>query len=389
MKRFCLILAAGSATRLRAGKNKVYLHLKGKRPLEYTLAAFKSAGCFQGALVVYKEGELEEAKMSAAASGFQNVFFAAGGATRQESAYKGLLALPPDTDIVAVHDGARCFTDPELIRNCVKSCEKFGSGVAGRMSTDTVKRTDREGRFLETLDRREIAFVQTPQVFRYQELLSAYQKAVEEGFSATDDAGIMEYAGYAPRLVESQGENLKLTYREDFYKGERLLGGSDRIYIGQGFDIHPFAEGRRLILGGVEIEHDKGLLGHSDADVLCHAVTDALLGASGLSDIGELFPDTDDKWKDANSLELLAQVVERILKRGYQVINVDATVFLEKPRLSPYKKTMEEKLSAVLQTDHVNVKAKTMEGFGAVGGGQAAAASAICSIRRRDAVIFA
>ena len=384
MKAYVILLAAGKGLRAGLKQNKMFAPLAGRTPLEYSLRACKKAGCFENAVIVCQECEMQKARRIAGRL-FPHAIYAVGGATRQESAYAGLRALPADADIVAIHDGARCFITPELIVRCVQSCEVYGSGVAGRRCTDTVKTIDAADYFVHTLNRDEIILVETPQVFRRAEIAEAYEAAFRDGFTGTDDAGLMERIGKPVRLVESREENFKLTIPHDFIRGERQLWESRQMRVGQGYDIHALVPGRRLILGGVEIPHEKGLFGHSDADVLTHALIDALLGAAALGDIGEWFPDTDPAYQGADSMLLLEQVREALEDKFWEILNIDATIFAEKPKLSPYKEGIRQNIADALNLslEQVNIKAKTAEKFGAVGGGEAIAAAVSCALRKR------
>lgn len=384
MKAYVILLAAGKGLRAGLKQNKMFAQLAGRTPLEYSLRACKKAGCFENAVIVCQECEMQKARRIAGRL-FPHAIYAVGGVTRQESAYAGLRALPADADIVAIHDGARCFITPELIVRCVQSCEVYGSGVAGRRCTDTVKTIDAADYFVHTLNRDEIILVETPQVFRRAEIAEAYEAAVRDGFTGTDDAGLMERIGKPVRLVESREENFKLTIPHDFIRGERQLWESRQMRVGQGYDIHALVPGRRLILGGVEIPHEKGLSGHSDADALTHALIDALLGAAALGDIGEWFPDTDPAYQGADSMLLLEQVREALEDKFWEILNIDATIFAEKPKLSPYKEGIRQNIAEALNLslEQVNIKAKTAEKFGAVGGGEAIAAAVSCALRKR------
>lgn len=384
MKAYVILLAAGKGLRAGLKQNKMFAQLAGRTPLEYSLRACKKAGCFENAVIVCQECEMQKARRIAGRL-FPHAIYAVGGVTRQESAYAGLRALPADADIVAIHDGARCFITPELIVRCVQSCEVYGSGVAGRRCTDTVKTIDAADYFVHTLNRDEIILVETPQVFRRAEIAEAYEAAFRDGFTGTDDAGLMERIGKPVRLVESREENFKLTIPHDFIRGERQLWESRQMRVGQGYDIHALVPGRRLILGGVEIPHEKGLSGHSDADALTHALIDALLGAAALGDIGEWFPDTDPAYQGADSMLLLEQVREALEDKFWEILNIDATIFAEKPKLSPYKEGIRQNIAEALNLSlkQVNIKAKTAEKFGAVGGGEAIAAAVSCALRKR------
>lgn len=386
MKVAGIVLAAGRGTRIGADKNKMLLNLANKTPLELTLQSCREATCLDEVVLVCKDSEREQMREIADAIFPEGeVILASGGATRQDSAYSGILAASSDCDILAVLDGARCFTTPELIEACVKSCIEHGSGVAGCWCTDTVKLADAEGCFLRTLDRNRLVLVETPQVFPREILKLAYEKAREDGFLGTDDSSLVERLGLHPRLVVSGGNNFKLTHPKDIVRGTQEVLGVRDLRIGQGYDIHALKEGRPLLLAGVRIESPLGLDGHSDADVLAHAVIDALLGAAGQRDIGEFFPDTDPAYRGADSMKLLEQVWAMLQAEGYALVNLDTTVFLEKPKLSPYKRKIIHSLAKALGAEQrsISVKAKTAEQFDAVGEGLACAASATCLMTKQ------
>ena len=384
MKTYAIILAAGKGLRAGLKKNKMFAQLAGRTPLEYSLRACKKAECFDGIVIVCQDCEMGIAK-EIGSKIFPDAIYTVGGKTRQESAYAGLMALPDDVQIVAIHDGARCFITPELIVRCIQSCELYGSGVAGRRCTDTVKTIDNRDCFVRTLNRDEIILVETPQVFIKEEIIEAYKKAFAEGYTGTDDAGLMERMGKKVRLVESKEENFKLTIPRDFIRGEQRLLESRLMHVGQGYDIHALVSGRKLILGGVEIPNEKGLQGHSDADVLIHALIDALLGAAALGDIGELFPDTNPIYKDIDSMLLLEQIRELLEEKFWAIMNIDATLFLEKPKMSPYKESIRKNIADALglSMEQVNIKAKTAERFGVIGDEKAIAAAVTCALRKR------
>ncbi|MGI6665223.1 MAG: 2-C-methyl-D-erythritol 4-phosphate cytidylyltransferase [Christensenellaceae bacterium] len=386
MKAACVIVAAGRGARVGATENKLLLPLAGKTPLFYTLQNCAKAGCFSQYVIVCRTEEREAIIEIATDAGMEEPIFAAGGETRQASAYNGVKAVAPDIEIVAVQDGARPFTTPTLLQECVRSCEAHGSGVAGKYAVDTIKEINEAGFFTKTLDRSKLILIETPQVFFREALLQAYEKAKQEQYTATDDAALMEYAGHAVCFVESQEENFKLTKQEDFRRAEAKLSEKKmpKIKIGQGYDIHILKEGRRFVLAGVEIPYEKGLDGHSDADVVAHALTDALLGAAGKGDIGMHFPDTDAIYKDADSMELLKQIWQT-LQADYEIGNIDITIFLEQPKLSTFHDVMKASLARTLEISEatINIKAKTAERLGEVGAGNAAAASATCLLYQR------
>ena len=245
---------------------------------------------------------------------------------------------------------------------------------------DTLKRTDEDGVILDTPDRANLWRVQTPQVFDRAALCAAMATALAESKDYTDDCQLMEAAGHKVRLVQGLDTNLKLTTPEDIRLAKALMKEEKPMRIGHGYDVHKLVEGRDLILGGVKIEYEKGLLGHSDADVLTHAIMDALLGAAALGDIGKLFPDNDPAYAGADSVALLGRVVERITAEGYTIGNIDATILCQRPKLAPHIPQMRDILAAAcgVPADRVSVKATTEEGLGFTGTGEGIAAHCVC-----------
>jgi len=378
MKSYLILVAAGSGSRMGLGFNKVLATLGGKTIIEHTLLSARNSRAFSGVVVAARQDEVGDI-LTIARKVFPSAKVVAGGATRQESVAHALDAVPRDADIIAVHDGARCYTASELFSDCIKSAKKYGSGVAAHISTDTVKEV-RGDVFVRTLDRSNIALAETPQTFRADLLRRAYAEAERDGFTGTDDASLVERLGVEVRMVRSLRRNDKITHKKDLAMGEFIFGGGVRT--GQGMDVHAFAEGRELILGGVNIPSEKGLLGHSDADVLTHAIMDALLGAAGLGDIGEHFPDSDEQYKGVSSLRLLAHVGELLSKNGLGIGNIDATLIMQAPKVSPYKDAMAENIARTLGTEvsRINIKATTTEKLGFAGRKEGAAAFAVCTL---------
>lgn len=378
MKSYLILVAAGSGSRMGLGFNKVLATLGGKTIIEHTLLSARNSRAFSGVVVAARQDEVGDI-LTIARKVFPSAKVVAGGATRQESVAHALDAVPRDADIIAVHDGARCYTASELFSDCIKSAKKYGSGVAAHISTDTVKEV-RGDVFVRTLDRSNIALAETPQTFRADLLRRAYSEAEKDGFVGTDDASLVERLGVEVRMVRSLRRNDKITHKKDLAMGEFIFGGGVRT--GQGMDVHAFAEGRELILGGVNIPSEKGLLGHSDADVLTHAIMDALLGAAGLGDIGEHFPDSDEQYKGVSSLRLLAHVGELLSKNGLGIGNIDATLIMQAPKVSPYKDAMAENIARTLGTEvsRINIKATTTEKLGFAGRKEGAAAFAVCTL---------
>jgi 2-C-methyl-D-erythritol 4-phosphate cytidylyltransferase / 2-C-methyl-D-erythritol 2,4-cyclodiphosphate synthase len=334
-----------------------------------------------------------DAQFEAATPGFSGWIERAGGATRAATVRAGLVALKRhgahDDDWVLVHDAARCLVQPAWIDRLIDAC--IGDDIGGLLAlplADTLKQADVHGRVSATVERNNKWAAQTPQMFRLAQLAQALDAA---GDAVTDEASAVEALGHAPLLVPGHADNFKLTWPEDFARAERLLQSNERLNmttrLGEGWDIHALVPGRKLILGGVHIPHDKGLDGHSDADALAHAITDALLGAAALGDIGRYFPDTDAQFKGADSMVLLAEATKRVRAAGYEIGNIDSTIIAQAPKMAPHIGAMRERLAAVLgvAVDQVNVKAKTAEKMGPVGEGRAIEARAVCLLTARAA----
>ena len=304
-----------------------------------------------------------------------------GGARRQDSVARAFARIPPGAEIVVIHDAARPLVTADLIERTVAAAVAEGAAVAAVRATDTVKRGDAEGRVVETLPRDQVYLAQTPQAFRVGVLRDALALTAD----ATDEAALAERAGHPVRLVEGEPSNVKITTPADLSAAERVVAaGAPSIRIGQGYDLHRLVPGRPLVLGGVTIPFELGLTGHSDADIVCHAVTDAVLGAAGLGDIGRHFPDTDARWQGADSVALLAAACALVRDAGYAVVNVDVTVIAERPKLAPHADVMRANLAGALgcAVAQVSVKAKTNEGVESMGTGTSMAAHAVALIAR-------
>ena len=316
----------------------------------------------------------------------------AGGARRQDSVANAFAMVDGHADIVAVHDAARPLVSDAVIRRTVEAAADAGAAIAAVRVSDTVKRGDAAGRIAETLPREQIYLAQTPQAFRASVLRDALLRAealAKAGAligDATDEAALVERAGHVVRLVEGDPRNIKITTPDDLAMAEHLLGGGQSaMRIGNGYDLHRLVAGRPLVLGGLTIPSDKGLQGHSDADAVCHAVTDAILGAAGAGDIGRHFPDTDPAWKDANSIELLRHAAGVVRAAGYAVMNIDVVVIAEQPKLAPHVDAMRARLAGALGCDasQVSVKGKTNEGADSMGAGHSIAVHAVALVSRR------
>lgn len=358
-----VVVAAGRGVRSGLDRNKVYFELKGRTVLSRCLDALEASGCFDGLVLVISEYDMDLYREVCAKEGWNPLVkrVVCGGDCRRRSVRNGLLALPKEgVEIVAVHDAARPFVTPEVVKATVDSAREWGSGVISTPVTDTIKQLAEDGT-VTTPDRSTLRAVQTPQTFSYAKLIDAHERAEAEGYDATDDAALFEYYYGSVRLVTAPGAeaNKKLTTKEDFEKLNRPA-----MRIGSGYDAHRLKEGRKLILCGVDVPHDRGLDGHSDADVAVHALMDALLGALGEGDIGRHFPDSDPQYKGISSMLLLEHVMNTVRAHGYRVGNADVTIVAQKPKLAAYIPTMRENLVRALGTDAVNVKATTTERMG-------------------------
>jgi 2-C-methyl-D-erythritol 2,4-cyclodiphosphate synthase len=281
---------------------------------------------------------------------------------------------------VVVHDVARPFAPAELIRRVLQAARETGAALAAVPVVDTLKEGVETVRC--TVPREGMWQAQTPQAFRRDLLEEAHRRARDEGYLGTDDSVLVERMGHPVRLVPSSRHNLKITVREDLELAESLIRGRWGMRVGMGLDIHPLSAGRSLVLAGVEVPSPVGLVGHSDGDVICHAVMDALLGAAGERDIGFWFPPSDPRFRGARSLDLLRQVVARLGERGFVPLSADVTVVAEEPVLAPFIPAMKASLAAALGVDEgtVAVKATTAEGLGALGRGEGMAAWAVCTV---------
>jgi len=387
-----IIAAGGAGYRLGAGVPKQLLDVGGRSILQRSVSAFGSHEEVDDVIVALPP-DLADAPPIAPGDGW-GFRVVVGGARRQDSVANAFRSIDPRTDVVLVHDAARPFVTGELISRAIHAAAEHGAAIAAQPVSDTVKRVLRGETSLavvETIPRETVFLAQTPQAFRVDVLREAIALG-ESGVEATDEAGLAERAGHTVHIVEATAGNLKITTPDDLAEARRRTTGhparsvADRV--GTGYDLHRLVEGRKLILGGVEIPAKRGALGHSDADVVCHAATDAILGAASLGDIGRHFPDSDQRWKDASSLDLLRQAVALIHTAGFRVVNLDVVVILEQPKIAPHIDPIRAALAQALQvpTERVSVKGKTNEGVDAVGRGEAIAAHAVALLERRDPV---
>lgn len=368
-----VLLAAGSGKRMKTDENKVLLNLDGNPIIWHTLKAFVKSGVISQYVLVCKKSE--EHTIKEITSKFHiDVTLAHGGKERQDSVYSGLLALNDDIKYVMVHDSARPYISPSTIKSCAKELEIYGSAVVGVYSHDTIKKVE-NGKIIKTLNRLTLVNIQTPQCFEKNALIKAHQKAQEDDFLGTDESILLERLGHSIRFVEGKYSNIKITTKEDMENKENRL-----MRIGHGMDIHAFSKDRNLIIGGVKIPHHQGLLGHSDADVLIHAIMDSLLGAAGFNDIGHQFPDTDSEFKNIDSKILLKKTNDLINEKGFLIENIDCTLVLQSPKVNEYLSSMKDNIADCLNIDkdRINIKATTTENLGYVGRQEGVAAHAVC-----------
>lgn len=379
-----IIVAAGTSSRMQ-GIDKQLLDIGGMPVIARAVFAFQKSDVIKEIIIVTREEVIDDYKIIAERFEFSKVkAVVKGGNTRQESVFNGISACSENAEYIAIHDGARPFVSQEVIKETVEKAICFGAAAAAITAKDTIKIVNDKNFIAETVDRNTVRQMQTPQVFEKNAYLNA-MKTVSNSKNFTDDCMLMESAGVPVFTVESSPFNIKITTPEDIVFAEAIIRREKMIRIGHGYDVHKLVENRKLILGGVEIENNGiGLLGHSDADVLLHAISDSLLGAAALGDIGKYFPDTDEKYKNANSLDLLKKVNQFINDSGYSVVNIDATVLAQSPKLAPHILKMRENIANALSVhlDAVSVKATTEEGLGFTGSRDGIAAHAVALIEK-------
>ena len=381
-----VLLAAGNSTRMGGSRSKVLEELGGRPALCRSLEVLDRCPLIGEICLVCREQD--RADMLLLTSGLAtSVRVVPGGAQRQDSVEQGVEALTGPWEYVAIHDGARPLVTEEVLAAVCRDAMAYGAATAAVPSKDTCKLADEAGFVAATPARDRLWAVQTPQAFSLALYREALGKARAAGQSYTDDCQLIEAAGGSVKLTMGDYRNIKLTTPEDLLAARAYLGGEGgkkTVRIGYGYDVHRLVEGRKLILAGVEVPFEKGLLGHSDADVIAHAVADALLGAAALGDIGHLFPDTDPRYDGADSLKLLAEVCRLLREKGFSIGNIDATLLAQRPKIAPHISRMRENLAAAcgIAADQVSVKATTEERLGFTGREEGMAASAVCLLER-------
>ncbi len=383
-----ILAAGGLGTRLGAGRPKQFLEVRGRSILEWSLAVLASHPQVHEVVVALPEGHTNPAPACVTASWPCPVKAVAGGPRRQDSVARAFAAVNPTAEVVLVHDAARPFASADLVSRMIAAAAGSGAAIPALVATDTVKLGQlRDGHtwVRSTLPRAEVYLAQTPQAFQRDVLAKALAAAFDH--AVTDEAGLVERTGGAVQLVAGEPSNRKITTLEDLAVARGPdRGGAAGLRIGTGYDLHRLVPGRALVLGGVRIPFDLGLDGHSDADIICHAVTDAVLGAAALGDIGRLFPDTDAAWKGADSLELLRKAVAVVHEGGFRIGNVDVTVIAERPKLLPHLPAICASLAGALQVPatSVSVKGKTNERVDSVGRGESMACHAVALLCTAD-----
>ncbi len=356
---------------MKLDQPKQFHFLSGYPILVHTVRKFMTADCIDSVVVVVPADRVDSTKeLLLEYDLFDNtVSVVAGGKRRQDSVKCGLDSLSADVDVVLVHDGARPLVTEEIILRCVVAVESSGTAIAAVPVKDTLKRRDGEGRIVKTVDRKDLWQAQTPQGARLSLLLTAYEEAGDQ--AVTDEASLLELAGFPVQLVEGSETNIKITRPDDLIIAEKIMQKKTvpLVRVGHGYDAHPFTDNRDLILGGVQVPFTRGLAGHSDADVLTHALCDAILGALGVGDLGAHFPDSDQKFKNIYSIKLLESVMALAHRKDLILSNADITVVCQKPRLAAFLPEMKQYLAKAcnVASEQINIKATTTEKMGFVG----------------------
>ncbi len=395
-----IIAAGGRGERIGGSVPKQLLPVGGRTLLERSVAIFQAHPAIDE-IVVALPGEIVANPPSFLLASHKPIRLVIGGERRQDSVVNAFRAASELSELIVIHDAARPFASADLVTRTIEAAIETGAAVAAIPASDTVKRAGSpvapelklgptgnspEVRIvLETIPRDTIHLAQTPQAFRRHVLREAIAFA-EDGVEATDEATLAERAGHPVRLVTGDQANIKVTTPADLPIAEAIARAGKPARTGRagtGYDLHRLVDGRPLVLGGVTIPFERGLAGHSDADVVAHAITDAMLGAAAAGDIGRHFPDTDARWKGASSIDLLKRAAEVLRGMGLGVGNVDATIIAERPKLSPYVDAMRANVAAALgiPVDRVSIKGKTNEGVGELGRGEAIAVHAIALVR--------
>lgn len=378
-----IIAAGGAGLRMGTSTPKQFSELLGVPILIRTIHAFRKVPAI-GAIIVVAPAEHRELTCALLVQ-YQlagHCTVVNGGKLRQDSVRIGLAQVADDSTLVAVHDGARPLIAPEDIQRCLDAAAHKGAAIMAVPVKDTLKTVAAGTTIRHTVERESLWQAQTPQVVRTGLLKEAFAKADQDGFIGTDEASLLEHGGWQVSVVEGSETNFKITRPDDLLMAEAILmqkQPAQQMRIGHGFDAHRLVAGRALILGGMEIPHELGLLGHSDADVLTHALCDAILGAIGCGDIGRHFPDRDPQYKGISSIKLLAHVIGLAAERHFRLVNADITVVAQRPKLAPHFPAMQKILAEAcrVESDAINLKASTTEQMGYTGREEGVSAHAV------------
>jgi 2-C-methyl-D-erythritol 4-phosphate cytidylyltransferase/2-C-methyl-D-erythritol 2,4-cyclodiphosphate synthase len=379
-----VVVAAGRGQRVGGDLPKQYRRIAGEPVIRPALAAFLEHPRIDAVQPVIHAQDA--VAFRAATVGLQNLPPVWGGATRQASVHAGLEALrAARPDFVLIHDAARPFLTSALITRAIDAAVEHRAAVPAVPVADTVKKVDERETVTETLDRSQLRLVQTPQAYGFDLILAAHQRAAAAGRDDfTDDAALAEWAGHSVTVFPGETTNVKLTTNDDFIRAEALrMAALGDVRTGNGFDVHAFGDGDHVMLGGIRVPHARGLTGHSDADVVLHALVDALLGALADGDIGSHFPPSDPQWRGASSDQFLAFACERVRARSGFIAHLDATVVCEAPRVGPHRDAMRARIAAIAEipVERVAVKATTSEKLGFTGRGEGIVAMATATVR--------
>lgn len=381
-----IIAAAGSGSRMQSDIPKQFLELSGKPLLTHSVSTFRNCELIAQIIVVVSADRVESTRHMLQTFDLlgSNVRVVAGGRRRQDSVRNGLDELDEDITIALVHDGARPLVSESLINSCYDGIDRYGAAIVAVPVKDTLKRQGDAPFVSETVDRSKLWQAQTPQGARRDLFDKAYE--INGDDDVTDESSLFEKAGINVAIVPGEETNLKVTRPEDLSLAESIMTeNSSGFRIGHGFDAHRFASDRTLVLGGVVVPHDHGLAGHSDADVVCHALCDAILGAVGAGDIGRHFPDSDAAYKDISSLLLLDMVVKLALAKGFTPGNADITIVCQAPKLASFMDTMRDTIAEHCQVSpyRINIKATTTEKMGYTGRVEGISCHAVVLLQKR------
>ncbi len=386
---YLIIVAAGSGSRLSSAVPKQYIKINGKTILRHSLDIFHSMPNLKNTCVVINPDHQELYNQSV--KGLDNIVFCTGGKTRQDSVYNGLRAIKPakDNDIILIHDAARPFVGKNEINNLIQTVKTDKAATLGMMAVDTMRRSDKNNITQENIERDNLWAIQTPQAFHYSVIKQAHD-ICDKNKHYTDDSAIISDMGIDVKLVKGSRQNFKITTKEDLHMAEQLLSTKLVTRTGQGFDVHAFDDStdnvQNIKLCGVEIEYNRKLKGHSDADVGLHALTDAILGAIAEGDIGLHFPPSNNDFKNMDSALFLEHAIKLLLDKGGELINADITLICEEPKIGKYREKIIKQVANILEVHDncVNIKATTTEKLGFTGRKEGIAAQAIVSVTMRS-----